>query len=182
MTLDHPALAGVEAQHTQGGAVVEHLLRDRQTAEEINKSTGGAYAVLDFVGAEATVNYGLGCLRKGGMPAAKLVPRVTVLSTDELRSLFSGNTATGDSTRGKWHVYWAADGKAFMRTFSGQTDAGNWELNDGGVFCRQWKNFGGGRKSCFILVKKGDEYELWTADRSKMRGTLIVRPGNPENL
>jgi len=40
---------------------------DPQTAEEIHKSTGGAYAVLDFVGAEATVNYGLGCLRKGGM-------------------------------------------------------------------------------------------------------------------
>tara|TARA_B100000945_G_scaffold4706_1_gene3969 strand:- start:1158 stop:2195 length:1038 start_codon:yes stop_codon:yes gene_type:complete len=40
---------------------------DRQTAKEIRKSTGGAYAVLDFVGAEASVNYGLGCLRKGGM-------------------------------------------------------------------------------------------------------------------
>lgn len=40
---------------------------DPQTAKEIRKSTGGAYAVLDFVGAEASVNYGLGCLRKGGM-------------------------------------------------------------------------------------------------------------------
>ncbi|MDO9475450.1 MAG: alcohol dehydrogenase [Pseudohongiella sp.] len=27
---------------------------------------GGAYAVIDFVGAEASVNFGLGCLRKGG--------------------------------------------------------------------------------------------------------------------
>ncbi|MBT3531601.1 MAG: alcohol dehydrogenase catalytic domain-containing protein [Gammaproteobacteria bacterium] len=40
---------------------------DPQTSREIRKATGGAYAVLDFVGAEATVNYGLGCLRKGGM-------------------------------------------------------------------------------------------------------------------
>jgi D-arabinose 1-dehydrogenase-like Zn-dependent alcohol dehydrogenase len=40
---------------------------DRQTAKEIRKSTGGAYAALDFVGAESSVNYGLGCLRKGGM-------------------------------------------------------------------------------------------------------------------
>lgn len=39
---------------------------DPQTAKELRKSTGGAYAVLDFVGAEATVNYGLNCLRKGG--------------------------------------------------------------------------------------------------------------------
>jgi D-arabinose 1-dehydrogenase-like Zn-dependent alcohol dehydrogenase len=38
-----------------------------QSGKEIRKSTGGAYAVLDFVGAEASVNYGLGCLRKGGM-------------------------------------------------------------------------------------------------------------------
>ena len=37
------------------------------TSKEIRKSTGGAYAVLDFVGAEASVNYGLACLRKGGM-------------------------------------------------------------------------------------------------------------------
>ena len=40
---------------------------DPQPSREIRKATGGAYAVLDFVGAEATVNYGLGCLRKGGM-------------------------------------------------------------------------------------------------------------------
>jgi len=40
---------------------------DPQTAKEIRKATGGAYAVLDFVGAEASVKFGLGCLRKGGM-------------------------------------------------------------------------------------------------------------------
>ncbi|NKB34030.1 MAG: alcohol dehydrogenase catalytic domain-containing protein [Pseudomonadales bacterium] len=40
---------------------------DPKSAKEIRKSTGGAYAALDFVGAEASVNYGLGCLRKGGM-------------------------------------------------------------------------------------------------------------------
>lgn len=40
---------------------------DPQTAKALRKVTGGAYAVLDFVGAEASVNYGLGCLRKGGM-------------------------------------------------------------------------------------------------------------------
>lgn len=40
---------------------------DPQSAREIRKSTGGAYAVLDFVGAEASTTYALGCLRKGGM-------------------------------------------------------------------------------------------------------------------
>tara|TARA_B110000483_G_scaffold222740_1_gene279962 strand:+ start:163 stop:1203 length:1041 start_codon:yes stop_codon:yes gene_type:complete len=40
---------------------------DPQTSKVLRKTTGGAFAVLDFVGAEATVNYGLGCLRKGGM-------------------------------------------------------------------------------------------------------------------
>ncbi len=37
-----------------------------QAAKEIRKATGGAFAALDFVGNEATVNFGLGCLRKGG--------------------------------------------------------------------------------------------------------------------
>jgi len=38
-----------------------------QSAKEIRKATGGAYAALDFVGAEASVDYGLSTLRKGGM-------------------------------------------------------------------------------------------------------------------
>ena len=38
-----------------------------QTAKDIRQTTGGAYAALDFVGSEASVSYGLGCLRKGGM-------------------------------------------------------------------------------------------------------------------
>ncbi|MDP6413465.1 MAG: zinc-binding dehydrogenase, partial [Gammaproteobacteria bacterium] len=38
-----------------------------QSAKEIRKATGGAYAALDFVGSEASVNYGLSSLRKGGM-------------------------------------------------------------------------------------------------------------------
>lgn len=40
---------------------------DPQASKAIRKATGGAFAVLDFVGAEASVNFGLGCLRKGGM-------------------------------------------------------------------------------------------------------------------
>ncbi len=40
---------------------------DPQTAKAIRKATGGVYAAIDFVGAEASVNYGLSCLRKGGM-------------------------------------------------------------------------------------------------------------------
>jgi D-arabinose 1-dehydrogenase-like Zn-dependent alcohol dehydrogenase len=39
---------------------------DPATAKAIRKSTGGAYAVLDFVGSEASTSYGLVCLRKGG--------------------------------------------------------------------------------------------------------------------
>jgi D-arabinose 1-dehydrogenase-like Zn-dependent alcohol dehydrogenase len=40
---------------------------DPQTAKEIRKATGGVYAAVDFVGAEASTAYGLNCLRKGGM-------------------------------------------------------------------------------------------------------------------
>ncbi len=48
--------------------------------------------------------------------------------------------------------------------------------------CRQWTYWGGGRKACFIYFKKGDEYEYWYADGSRMRGKFKIRPGNPENL
>ncbi len=39
---------------------------DPQTSKAIKKLTGGAFAVLDFVGSEASTSYGLACLRKGG--------------------------------------------------------------------------------------------------------------------
>ena len=39
---------------------------DPQAAKSIRKATGGAFAALDFVGSEVSVNFGLGCLRKGG--------------------------------------------------------------------------------------------------------------------
>jgi D-arabinose 1-dehydrogenase-like Zn-dependent alcohol dehydrogenase len=40
---------------------------DRAAAKEIRKMTGGgAFAAVDFVGAEASVNFGLATLRKGG--------------------------------------------------------------------------------------------------------------------
>ena len=50
----------------QLGAEAAFNSSDPQTAKEIRKRTGGAYAVIDFVGAETSVNYGLNCLRKGG--------------------------------------------------------------------------------------------------------------------
>ena len=40
---------------------------DPGSAKAIKKATGGAYAAIDFVGAESSVNFGLSCLRKGGM-------------------------------------------------------------------------------------------------------------------
>ena len=40
---------------------------EKASAKEIKKLTaGGAYVTIDFVGAEASVNFGLGTLRKGG--------------------------------------------------------------------------------------------------------------------
>jgi hypothetical protein len=111
-----------------------------------------------------------------GLPEGKPAP----LTLAEIRSLFPGNTATSES--GGWHVYHALDGKLLIRMFSGQTDEGTWEITDDGLFCRQWNNFGGGKKACFIYFKKGDEYEYWYADGSAMRGKFKIRPGNPENL
>jgi D-arabinose 1-dehydrogenase-like Zn-dependent alcohol dehydrogenase len=50
----------------QLGVEATYNSADPQTARDLRKVTGGAYAAIDFVGAEASVAYGLGCLRKGG--------------------------------------------------------------------------------------------------------------------
>ncbi|MCB1670715.1 MAG: alcohol dehydrogenase [Gammaproteobacteria bacterium] len=60
--IDEQKLAAVR----QLGVETTFNSSDPQTAKVLRKSCGGAYAVIDFVGAEASVNYGLGCLRKGG--------------------------------------------------------------------------------------------------------------------
>ena len=47
---------------------VEHVFNsnDENAAKEILQLTGGAYAAIDFVGAESSVNFGMRILRKGG--------------------------------------------------------------------------------------------------------------------
>jgi tetratricopeptide (TPR) repeat protein len=122
-------------------------------------------------------------LRKAGLRGGKTVPQRKSLTSVVLRSLFPGKTATGETVfAGGGHVYHVPDGKLLIRTFSGQTDQGTWEITEDGQFCRQWNNFGGGRKTCFIYFTKGDEYEYWDADGSRMRGKFKLRLGNPENL
>lgn len=49
------------------GAKAAFNSSEKASAKEIKKLTaGGAYTTIDFVGAEASVNFGLGTLRKGG--------------------------------------------------------------------------------------------------------------------
>jgi len=58
--------AKMEAARELGARTVFNS-SDRAAAKEIRKMTGGgACAAVDFVGAEASVNFGLGTLRKGG--------------------------------------------------------------------------------------------------------------------
>jgi TolB-like protein/class 3 adenylate cyclase len=122
-------------------------------------------------------------LRKAGLPEGRAVPQRKSLTSAVLRSLFPGNTATGETVFGDGgHVYHVPDGKLLVRTFSGQTDQGTWEITKDGQFCRQWNNFDGGRKTCFIYFTKGNEYEFWDADGSRMFGKFKLRLGNPENL
>jgi len=122
-------------------------------------------------------------LRKAGLRGGGTVPQDKSLTSLVLKSLFPGNTAIGDTAfGGGGHVYHVPDGKLVIRTFSGQTDQGTWEISEGGQFCRQWNNFGGGRKTCFIYFAKGSEYEYWYADGSRMRGKFKLKVGNPENL
>ena len=122
-------------------------------------------------------------LRKAGLRGGETVPQLKSLTSVVLRSLFPGNTATGDTAfGGGGHVYHVPDGKLLIRTFDGQTDQGTWEIIDDGQFCRQWSNFGDGKQTCFIFFAQMSEYEYWHADGSRMLGSFKLRLGNPENL
>jgi alcohol dehydrogenase/propanol-preferring alcohol dehydrogenase len=49
------------------GAKAVFNASERESVKAIKKlSEGGAFAVIDFVGSEASTGFGLGCLRKGG--------------------------------------------------------------------------------------------------------------------
>jgi TolB-like protein/class 3 adenylate cyclase len=122
-------------------------------------------------------------LRKAGLRGGETVPQRTSLTSVLLNSLLPGNTAIGETVFGDGgYVYHLPDGKLLIRTFNGQTDQGTWEITEDGQICRQWNNFGDGKKTCFIYFTKGDEYEYWYPDGSKMRGKFKLRVGNPENL
>jgi len=122
-------------------------------------------------------------LRNAGLRGGETVSQRKSLTSLVLRSLFPGNTATGETVfGGGGHVYHVPDGKLLIRTFNGQTDQGTWEITEDGQFCRQWNNFGGGRNTCFIYFTKGSEYEYWYADGSRMLGKFKLKVGNPENL
>ena len=60
--IDDSKLAAAKAL----GAKAAFNSSDPALAKAIKKMTGGIFAVLDFVGAEASSNLGLACLRKGG--------------------------------------------------------------------------------------------------------------------
>lgn len=66
-----PIVVDVDADKLQAaealGVSATFDASDPQTAKAIRKRDGGVAAVLDFVGSEDSVNYGLGCLRKGGL-------------------------------------------------------------------------------------------------------------------
>lgn len=104
------------------------------------------------------------------------------LSAAELRNLLPGTTTTGKTSFGAtYHAYRDLDGTLRGRS-GGETDKGTWEITDNGQLCRQWTFWDSGKRRCWIYFKKGDEYEYWYADKSRMGGKVRVRPGNPENL
>jgi tetratricopeptide (TPR) repeat protein len=120
-------------------------------------------------------------LRIAGLPEGETALERLPLTAAVLRSLFPGNTGTGEVAGGdQWHIYHVPDGRLLIRNPGGHTDEGTWEITDDGQFCRQWNS--GGRKACWIYFKNGDELEYWYPDRSRMRGKFKIRLGNPENL
>jgi len=90
-----------------------------------------------------------------------------ILSMDQVRSLFSGNTVEGDYMEGRSHSvmnfykepfinYFADDGNVY--SVQGETrKSGSWRVTGEGELCINW----GDKKKCAPVYREGDHYKQY---------------------
>jgi len=120
------------------------------------------------------------------------------LSAEEVRSLFSGQTAAGEFREGsRKHIdpsgvstfyepfvmYFSADGT--VRSIRGEKKkAGKWRVDEKGNHCVQWT---GKKEGCAPIVKEGRVYKKYMMRKGGGREKWVktftrFSPGNPDNL
>ena len=61
------------------------------------------------------------------------------------------------------------------------SDTGRYSIKDDGQYCRQWKKWKGGTKSCVMIKREGDKFSTVLSDGT-VRSTFKMLKGNPEGL
>ena len=86
------------------------------------------------------------------------------LSRAEIKSTVDSSVWTGINTLGNpWTVRYQADGKmsGSVKSAKGDSvDTGEWWL-DGNKFCSQYKEWFGGKPSCFLVKTEGSKIRLF---------------------
>jgi hypothetical protein len=111
-----------------------------------------------------------------------------LLNPTELRLLLTGNTITGETSKGtRYHVYYRADGIAYGETLSGKykgdRDDGIWGVSDERGHCLEWTQWLGGEKRCYNVFRNGNRVIFeQNSGHEGGKSSGVMRPGNPENL
>ena len=120
------------------------------------------------------------------------------MSADEVRALFTGNTATGDKRDGvapghgpgnmtenykEKFVFFFADNGTVKNRIGGEDKTGTWHVTDSGKLCLKWNNK---KEKCAPVYKDGKTYKRVTESRM---GRVILElvfirftPGNEYDL
>jgi hypothetical protein len=148
-------------------------------------ATGGALLLAGSKPPESTI----GTTEKAVATATvHTQSRRQLLNPTELRVLLTGNTFTGQTSKGiKFHVYYRADGAMFGILLSGRSkgkrDDGTWNVTDERGHCRQWIKWAGAAEDCFNLFRySGSVIYEQNSGAEGRKGSGVMRTGNPENL
>jgi hypothetical protein len=105
----------------------------------------------------------------------------TRLSSGEIASTLSNNTAEGLTTDGaRYALYFSGDGQERFRQ-GAFTDVGTWRVLPDGRFCSSLVRVSNNDQQCYIMYRSGQNITFERPDGVTV-GNVTVVPGNPEHL
>ncbi|ENO89094.1 MULTISPECIES: DUF995 domain-containing protein [Thauera] len=102
------------------------------------------------------------------------------LDAAKVRTLLSGNTATGTTASGSgFMIYNAPDGTTRGKS-GNSSDTGKWDVTADGQHCNHWTSWRGGERRCARLYEADGEIRYF--DGGNYAGRFKIEQGNPYKL
>jgi len=122
-------------------------------------------------------------LESAALPAVPAAADPEQFSGVELRQMLAGNTLAGTNERGdKVFIYHDARGTMRGRANWKYEDAGTWELDSEGRYCRRWRKWRDAARDCFVFTPAGAGQFRVSAIGKSYDGTYHIEHGDPQAL